>query len=152
MTEIHKEKIEHKGIHKFWVKKSFDEFIDVKQTPKEKPYYYVRFVWWKSHNLEELVTKLKERFTLVERASSKMEQSEFNWLLDLYPEIEIRADTLSVFLSANRAVLFQREKASFTRKDMELREAILDSYPKDRPTPFHLFSRAPEPKFEKEGH
>lgn len=114
----------------------------------ERPYSYVRFVWWKSHNLEELARKLQKRFTLVRPTMlRKNKQSELAIHRDSRKEIQLKADTLSAILSTHRAVLFQKEKALFTRKDMELREIILDLYPRDRPTPFPWSFRS-EPKFE----
>lgn len=124
----------------------------MKGMSEEKPYSYVRFVWWKAHNLEKLTMKLKERFTLVGTTMfGKKEKSELALLKDTREEIQVKADTLSARLSAYRAVLFQKEKAPFTQKDMELRETVLDLYPRDRPTPFP-WSFSSEPSFEMQEH
>lgn len=132
---------------KYWL--AWSE-IQMKKMSNEKPYLYVRFVWWKSHNLEELATKLKERFTLVSHTMlRKKEQSELAIHKDSREEIQLKADTLSALLSKHRAALFQKQKVPFTRKDMELRKKILDLYPRDSPTPFP-WSFSSEPKFEKE--
>ena len=114
---------------------------------KEEPYYYVRFCWWRSHNLEKLAEELRIRFIILKLPILEEEESD----LSLYEKergvIEVRADTLSAFLSGYRAVLCQKEKAPFTEKDMELRNTVLKLYPHARPTPFPwLFSE--EPKFE----
>ena len=61
-------------------------------------------------------------------------------------ELKAKADTLMVRLAPVRAVLYQREAAPFTNKDLELRKNILELYPRERSTPFTLgFYR--EPKF-----
>lgn len=48
----------------------------------------------------------------------------------------VKADTVGVYISRFRAVLFQRERAPFTPRDMKLRSRILEVYPRDRPSPF----------------
>ncbi len=40
-------------------------------------------------------------------------------------EILLKADTLSAFLSTSRAILFQKGRHPFTKKDMELRRIVL---------------------------
>ncbi|RJS90132.1 hypothetical protein CW700_01645 [Candidatus Bathyarchaeota archaeon] len=61
----------------------------------------------------------------------------------------VKADTLSAFLSAWRAVLFQKYKAPFTKRDLELREILFRLYPRITPTPLP-FSFSQEPPFEVE--
>lgn len=132
--------------------KSTYEFLQVKGMSEEKPYLYARFVWWRAHNLEKLAMKLKERFTLVGTTIfGRKEESELALLKGAREEIAVKADTLSVRLSAYRAVLSQKEKAPFTQKDMELRETILNLYPRDRPTPLP-WSFSSEPSFEVQEH
>lgn len=112
-------------------------------------YYYVRFRWWRPHNLEKLAAQLKERFTLLKPPVSKEQgEPELSIHKKERNEIEVRADTLVAFLSPYRAVLFQRRRAPFTEKDVELREVILDLYPRDTPTPFP-WGASTEPRFEK---
>lgn len=60
-------------------------------------------------------------------------------------ELKLKADTLNAFISLTRAILFQKERAPFTPRDMELRKRILEIYPRNRPTPFLIND---EPKFE----
>lgn len=63
-------------------------------------------------------------------------------------EILVKADTLSAFLSAWRAILFQKVWAPFTRRDIELRKIVLSLYPRNRSTPFPWAFSPPEPPFE----
>jgi hypothetical protein len=66
---------------------------------------------------------------------------------DFREELKIEADNIKAFLSPQRAVLFQKEPAPFTAKDMELRKRILELYPRDRITPIPIFFNR-EPEFE----
>jgi hypothetical protein len=50
----------------------------------------------------------------------------------------------------SRAVLSQRERASFTGRDMRLRERVLEIYTRSRPTPLPMLF-GDEPEFEDEG-
>lgn len=122
----------------------------------EKPYGYARFTWWYPYNLGELATKLKESFTLVRSLIRKkkepwdMTARAWSFQDDAREEIEVKADTLFARLSPFRAILFQKEKAPFTKKDMELRETVLALYPRSTATPISGPYTAEEPKFEKE--
>jgi hypothetical protein len=62
-------------------------------------------------------------------------------------ELRIKADNLYCNINPLLAVLFQKEKSSFTDKDLKLREIILRNYPHERNTPFP-WSYTNEPKFE----
>ena len=116
-----------------------------------EPYHYVRWAWWHSHSIEELVQRLKADFELALRGLRGEELS----IYDLSPfksqrwEVLVKADTLAAFLAAYRAVLFQRMRAPFTKRDLELREIILSLYPRRTPTPFP-WSFSHEPPFEVE--
>jgi hypothetical protein len=114
---------------------------------KDEPYYYVRFCWWIPNNLEKLSEELATRFNLVKLPIPKEDERELSLYKSQRGLIEVKADTLSAFLSPFTVVLSQKEKAPFTEKDMELRKTILALYPQIRPTPFPWhFSK--EPKFE----
>jgi len=120
---------------------------------QDKPYDYVRFTWWHTHNPRELAEILKDTFTVTFYARPGSLEEDRRYDLSPYKgqrwEILVKADTLSAFLSAWRAVLFQRERAPFTKRDMKLREMILKLYPRITPTPFPWgFSH--EPPFEVE--
>ncbi len=114
-----------------------------------EPYHYVRFSWWKKHSPTELVERLKREFTIILPKLEKYNTYEYD--ISFYKgerwEALVKADTLSAFLSPDRAVLFQRTRAPFTERDMELRKTIFSLYPHSRPTPFPWeFSH--EPPFE----
>ncbi len=110
----------------------------------------------KPHDLKELVAKLKEQFTIVKSPVAKkkepwdMTARAWSFQDDAREEVHVKAETLSARLAPFRAVLYQKEKAPFTRKDMELRETVLALYPYDTPTyvPFRFGEK--EPKFEKQ--
>jgi hypothetical protein len=63
-------------------------------------------------------------------------------------ELKVSSNTLTAMLSAFRAVLYQKEAASFTERDMKLREKVLELYPRKRSTPFPIPLISIEPKFE----
>lgn len=59
----------------------------------------------------------------------------------------IHADTIKARLAPMRAVLFQKDHAPFTERDLELRRKVIEIYPRNRASPFTL-GLLPEPKFE----
>ena len=64
-------------------------------------------------------------------------------------ELRVRSDTLTAFMSPFRVVMAQKERAPFTKRDMDLRRIVFELYPKSRPTPFPWFFSS-EPEFEVE--
>ncbi|MFB0543632.1 MAG: hypothetical protein ACETVR_02510 [Candidatus Bathyarchaeia archaeon] len=115
-----------------------------------EPYHYVRWTWRRRHTPTGLVERLKEDFDLsLRRLRAEEEAQDISPYVGQRWEILVKADTLAAFLSAWRAVLFQRSRAPFTRRDMELREIVLKLYPRNRPTPFP-WSFSFEPPFEVE--
>ena len=110
-----------------------------------QPYSYVRYTWWKTYSVEELVSKLKDRFTVIEPQGLKGES--LSPIQGDIPKIEVKADTLVVYVAPSRAVLSQKESKPFTKRDMELREIVLSLYPHATPGPLPFFYRR-EPKFQ----
>jgi len=111
-----------------------------------KPYYYVRYSW-RCQDLDKIFAEIKEKFTV---AWHRMPKDGYEVLTYPRDEVKVKADTLYARLGAYSAILFQREKAPFTPRDMELRRIILELYSHSCPTPIPWhFSR--EPKFEVEG-
>jgi hypothetical protein len=107
-----------------------------------QPYYFVCTRRLKPHKLRDLTKKLDE-FTYVKQIG-KFNQINLNDPRhDYSPEIEYKADTLYVLLSARRAVLFQKKRQPFTLKDLRLRKIIFNLYPGYR---LPLFKK--EPHFE----
>lgn len=111
-----------------------------------QPYHYVRFKWWRIVDLKEIARELGGVFS-IEPLKMPRNDRELSLLKDMREELRVKADTLGAMLSPVRAVLFQREAAPFTARDMELRRRVLELYPRDRPTPFPMFF-SEEPKFE----
>jgi len=111
-------------------------------------YYYVRFsAPGRLYRVEELSQTLKENFKFVKTLIpvrktliSFMRPSE---LWGFVPELLFKADTLYAAISPSKATLFQKTRAPFTAKDLELRKRILEWYP-------FTYTGIPfvEPKFE----
>ncbi len=116
---------------------------------KDEPYHFVRFLWAARVDLETKEEELAEYvvgWRTPPETVSKMHLHLYN-----LRELKLKADTLNAFISLTRSVLFQKERAPFTPRDMELRKRILEIYPRNRPTPFPFLIND-EPKFEvKEG-
>lgn len=111
-----------------------------------EPYNYVRFRWSEGIDLKKVSEDLGRSFS-VKMYIRPRDEHEISLLKDERDELKVSADTLSAFLSRFRAVLYQKEAAPFTAKDMEFRNKIFELYPRNRPTPFPwMFSH--EPKFE----
>jgi hypothetical protein len=112
---------------------------------KDEPYHFVRFLWMATIDLkamEEELTEYVVGWRFPPETESKMHMHLYN-----LRELKLKADTLNVFMSLTRAVLFQLDRAPFTAKDMELRKRILRLYPRNRPTPFPFLVND-EPLFE----
>ena len=109
-------------------------------------YNYVRFRWWEGLDLKKVSEDLSQSFS-VEMTIGPRDKQEISLHKDERNELKVSADALSAMLSRFRAVLYQKEAAPFTTRDMELRKKILELYSHNRPTPFPWeFSQ--EPKFE----
>ena len=107
-----------------------------------KPYHYIRYRWFREVDMKEAKKEFCEDFDIetLDRPPSVISNG-------FREELKVTADSLTVFLSPKRAVLFQKEPVPFTAKDMALRRRILDLYSRNRITPLHTFFRR-EPKFE----
>jgi hypothetical protein len=97
---------------------------------------------------------LKEHFTVTKSPPRKKKQpwdlTSRTWSLqdDVRNETEVKADTLFARLSPFRAVLYQKKKALFTKRDMELRQTVLALYPRSTATPVPFRFGEKEPTFE----
>lgn len=111
-----------------------------------KAYHYVRFTWRRKVDLKKIAEELG-KFE-VEHRSLPSSETEFSLFKDEREGLKVTADTLSAFLYPMKAILYQREAAPFTRRDLELRRIVLEIYPRNRPTPLP-WSFSVEPKFEK---
>jgi len=114
---------------------------------KIEPYTYVRFRWWKPVDLEEVMDEFREAKFIVDLRLRPGGDQELSLYKDKRDELKVESDTLSAHISPYRAVLSQRSPSPLTSRDMELRNRVLELFPKNRPTPFPWeFSH--EPKFE----
>jgi hypothetical protein len=118
-------------------------------TYEDEAYHYVRFLWYGEVNLD----KIAEDFAEYEPTLREEPEDSSRMSFHIYNlrELKVKADTLRAFLSLTRAVLFQRERKPFTKRDVELRKKIFEIYTKDRPTPFPWLLLN-EPKFEVENN
>ena len=117
-----------------------------------QPYHYVRFRRTPL-DLSETEASLRLEEFRVEKHNTPP-KSEFelsmknffgtDWNRD---HLIVKADTLEAFLSQSVATLFQREAAPFTKRDVRLREIILDLYRQSRAGIFSPYFHQ-EPEFE----
>ncbi|KON29991.1 hypothetical protein AC480_02065 [miscellaneous Crenarchaeota group archaeon SMTZ1-55] len=95
------------------------------------PYYHVALSnWGKLHDVEKLSEELRKDFTFVKTLLPERKRIVvISELKGPVPELEFKADTLFALIAPNRAVLFQKKRGPFTKKDVELRKTILELYP-----------------------
>jgi hypothetical protein len=101
-----------------------------------RKYNYVRYTWWREVDIDELSGELSTEFEIKHRPNPSNPRYEFSLFPEARREILVMADTLKAYISRFRTVLFQRDRAPFTPRDMELRRRLLEVYPRDRPSPF----------------
>jgi len=115
---------------------------------KRKPYFHIRYTWWDIIDLDEVRKDLETRFEATELFVPSS-----NWEVALFPyhreHLRVRADNLSARLAHMRAVLYQKNWAPFTERDVELRRKIREIYDRDLVTPLPLAFKT-EPEFEVE--
>ena len=115
---------------------------------KRKPYFHIRYTWWKIIDLDEVREDLEKQFEVTELFVPSS-----YWEMALFPyhreHLRVRADNLSARLAHMRAVLYQRDWAPFTERDVELRRKIREIYDRDLMTPLPLAFKT-EPEFEVE--
>lgn len=68
---------------------------------------------------------------------------------DIQEKFLVKSDTLRVYLSQVRAIMFQKERKPFTENDLKLRDRIFATYQHSRSTPFP-WGFIQEPYFEVE--
>ncbi len=111
-----------------------------------EPYHHVRFRWERAADLPRLKLYLSGTFNVV-ASTRRREGVELVFKEDMRRELKVEADTLRVTLEPFRAILFQREAAPFTARDLALRNTVVELY--DRLGPFNS-EPIPEPVFELE--
>ena len=87
-------------------------------------------------DIDELGGELSEEFEVKPVNTPESTIYELSLYKNAREETLVKADTVGAYISRFRAVLFQRDRAPFTPRDMELRSRILEVYPRDRPSPF----------------
>src|SRR4030042_432876 len=93
-------------------------------------YHYVMWRWFGRTDLDEVAEELSEGYE-VRRLPDHGWDLELSYMKEMRDRYLVRSDTLVVFLSPFRAVLTQRIPAPLTRRDMELRERVLELYRED---------------------
>ncbi len=115
---------------------------------KRKPYFHIRYTWWDIIDLDEVRKDLETQFEVTELFVPSS-----NWEVALFPyhreHLRVRADNLSARLAHMRAVIYQKNWAPFTERDVELRRKIREIYDRDLVTPLPLAFNT-EPEFEVE--
>ena len=104
------------------------------REPEERPFFGVRFRWWRPFDLDGFTRDYGEKYEIEIRPIYVGK-----WSIDVFGdarrEFLVRADTLNAYLTAYRAILFQKETAPLTPVDRELLDYILENYPRVRDTP-----------------
>ena len=115
---------------------------------KRKPYFHIRYTWWDIIDLDEVRRDLEAQFEVIELFVPSS-----YWEMALFPyhreHLQVRADNLSARLAHMRAVLYQREWAPFTERDVQLRRRIREIYGRDLITPLPVAFKS-EPEYEVE--
>jgi hypothetical protein len=109
-------------------------------------YSYARFRWIRDVNVDREAKRLSAEFDVRLFNTPVTSESEVAIHKTTRKEYLVKADTLSAFISTFRAILFQKEQALFTARDMKLRQEILDLYPRRSATPIPIGSSY-EPMF-----
>jgi hypothetical protein len=113
------------------------------------PYHFVRCTWITDVDDERLARELSSSFEVVALEKCQPDSTSITGA-NTQEKYVVKADTLHVYLSRTRATLFQKEKRSFTEKDVRLRDRIFAVYRHSRSTPLP-WGFMQEPHFEMEG-
>jgi hypothetical protein len=111
-----------------------------------KPYFYPRFTWFKGIDVDNESKRLSAEFDVKPINTPDPSPYELTLHKATRKEIIIKADTLGVIIGAFKAVLYQRESAPFTAKDLKLRKEIFELYPRRSTSPLPI-GYGSEPRF-----
>jgi hypothetical protein len=111
-----------------------------------EPYSYARYTWSKDINVDRESERLGAEFEIRSIDTPDASDQEVAIHKTTRNEIIVKADTVGAIISTFRAILYQKEKAPFTSRDLKLRREIMDLYPRTTPTPIPI-SFSHEPKF-----
>ncbi|MFP3952019.1 MAG: hypothetical protein ACLFVP_07790 [Candidatus Bathyarchaeia archaeon] len=103
--------------------------------PEPEPYYKVRYRWWKPFDLDEFLERFEDKYDIREKPDYS-QPGRIEIFNEIRGEIRVKADTLHVFMTPYRAILFQKEMKPLTEIDKKLEDYILDKYTHIRDTPF----------------
>jgi len=102
--------------------------------PEPEPYYKVRYRWWTPFSLDEFIEKFNDKYDIRDKPDFS-QPGRIDILKDVRGEIRVKADTLHVFLTPYRAILFQKKNSPLTNKDEWLADYILKKYTHIKDTP-----------------
>jgi hypothetical protein len=111
-----------------------------------RAYHYVRWRWWDRIDVDGLAEELSEEYE-VRAIPDHGWDLELTYMKEMRDRYLIKSDTLTVFLSIFRVVMTQRKPAPFTKRDLKLRERMLELFPEERPT-FLPWQFSTEPEYE----
>jgi len=98
-------------------------------------YIYNRYRWRTGNDLDEIQEILSKQFK-VGRRDFPGNNVEISLFKEDRVELIVTADHIQAHINPHRAVISQIQDKPFTKHDMDLREIILELYPRSRPTPF----------------
>lgn len=105
------------------------------QNAGAEPYHRTRFRWWNPLDVEGFAVEFGGRYEIVRRPNP-VQRDRIEIFVDSRREVWIKADTLQAFITAYKAILFQKERAPLTEKDSELEGLLFSKYTHNRETPF----------------
>jgi hypothetical protein len=129
-------------LKKFWIK--WKKKLGIPSATKA--YHHLRYRWWDKADIGKIKEELDPKFSIILWKGPRTE-GEINLFTEERDVLKIKADTLYAYLDIYKAILFQKEPAVFTKRDMELREKIFKIYTRITPFPYPLIIEN-EPKFE----
>ena len=111
-----------------------------------EPYSYGRSTWSKNVNVDKEADQLGVEFEIIPINTPELSEQEVPIHKTTRKEIIVKADTVGAIIGTFRAILYQKEKAPFTHRDLLLRQKILELYPRTTPSPLPIMPSF-EPKF-----
>lgn len=109
----------------------------------KQPYHFVRHVWINRVDLKKISKDLSKSFH-IETLTRPSDDREISFFKNDRETLRVKGNTLIVRLSPFRAVLFQKEPAPFTEKDMELKKRIFELYPHSKIIPLKFAHKEPK--------
>ena len=98
-----------------------------------EPYSYARYTWSKNVNVDKEAKQLGSDFEIKPINTPELSDQEVAIYKTTRKEIIVKADTVGAIIGTFRAILYQKDKAPFTTRDLLLRQKILELYPRTSP-------------------